>query len=117
VSARTVSWLSPARKDFEQCPERVRDIITNALAIAAEGGKAAIAKPLHGLGSGVIEIRCRFHRDAYRAVYALHAGEDVWVVHVFTKKSHRGIATPLHHVELVASRLKRLSEILRHGWD
>jgi hypothetical protein len=63
-----VSWLSPARKDFEQCPERVRDIITNALAIAAEGGKAAIA-------------------------------------------------TPLHHVELVASRLKRLSEILRHGWN
>jgi phage-related protein len=48
---------------------------------------------------------------------ALHAGEDVFVVHVFIRKSHRGIETPLHHVDLAASRLKRLSEILRHGWN
>ncbi len=48
---------------------------------------------------------------------ALHAGEDVFVVHVFITKSHRGIETPLHHVDLVPSRLKRLSEILGHGWN
>ena len=77
---------------------------------------ARIVKPLRGLGSGVLEIRCRFGGNAYRAVYALHVGDDVWVLHVFMKKSHHGIETPSHHIELIASRLKRLTEILRHGW-
>jgi hypothetical protein len=30
------------------------------LTIAAEGGKADIAKPMHGMGSGVIEIALPF---------------------------------------------------------
>jgi phage-related protein len=115
VCGRAVSWLSPARKAFDDLPERVREVSANALAIAAEGGKAAIAAPLHGLGSGVFEIRCRHDGNAYRIVYALHAGEDVWVLHVFQKKSHRGRATPAHHLELIATRLDRLKEILRHA--
>lgn len=115
--ARSVSWLSPARRDFERLPEAVRERITNALAMAAEGGAASITKPLRGLGSGVVEIRCRFNGNAYRAVYALDVGDDIWVVHVFIKKSHRGIETPLHHIELVASRLSRLTGMIRHGWN
>jgi hypothetical protein len=37
-----------------------QSICLAALTIAAEGGKADIAKPLHGVGSGVFEIALAF---------------------------------------------------------
>lgn len=48
-----------------------------ALTIAAEGGKADIAKPMRGLGSGVFEIALPFRGDAFRVVYAVQFGEDI----------------------------------------
>lgn len=84
-----------------------------ALTIAAEGGKADIAKPSKGIGSGVLEIAVRFRGNAYRVVYALHLGDDVWVVHVFQKKAVHGIKTPRHEIDLASSRLQRLREILK----
>jgi phage-related protein len=51
--------------------------------------------------------------DAYRVVYALQIGEDVWVVHAFQKKSKQGIATPKPEIDLVKERIKRLKEQMR----
>ncbi|MGB2622519.1 MAG: type II toxin-antitoxin system RelE/ParE family toxin [Candidatus Acidiferrum sp.] len=110
---RPVSWFRAARKDFEDFPEEARSICLTALTIAAEGGKADIAKPLHGLGSGVFEIALAFKGDAFRVVYALQFGEDLWVVHAFQKKSTQGIKTPQREIELIKDRLKRLKEFLR----
>ena len=81
--------------------------------IAAEGGKADIAKPMRGLGSGVFEIALPFRGDAFRVVYAVQLGEDIWVVHVFQKKSTRGIKTPKAEIDLVKDCMKRLKEMLR----
>jgi len=67
-STRPVSWLSAALKDFETFPEGARSICLAALTIAAEGGKADIAQPLKGMGSGVFEIALRYRTDAFRAV-------------------------------------------------
>jgi phage-related protein len=53
---RPVSWIRVALKEFETFPEGVRLICLSALTIAAEGGKADTAKPMHGMGSGVFEI-------------------------------------------------------------
>ena len=50
--------------------------------------------------------------DAYRLVYALQLGEDIWVVHAFQKKATKGIATPKHEIDLVRDRIKRLKEML-----
>jgi phage-related protein len=83
------------------------------LTIAAEGGKADIAKAMRGLGSGVFEIALPFRGDAFRVVYAVGLGEDIWVVHAFQKKSTRGIKTPKPEIDLVKDRLKRLKEMLR----
>ncbi len=58
---RPVSWVAAARKVFESFPAAVRDRVGTALTIAAEGGKADIAKPLKGFGPGVMEIAVR-HR-------------------------------------------------------
>ena len=83
------------------------------MTIAAEGGKADIAKPLHGLGSGVFEIALPFKGAAFRVVYAVQFGEDLWVVHAFQKKSTQGIKTPQHEIDLIKDRLKTLKEFLR----
>jgi phage-related protein len=56
---RPVSWVKPALKEFMKFPVEAQSVCLNALTIAAEGGKADIAKSLQGLGSGVLEIaRC-----------------------------------------------------------
>jgi phage-related protein len=91
----------------------VRTTCLTALTIAGDGGKADIAKPMQGLGSGVFEIALPFRSGAFRVVYALQLGDDLWVVHAFEKKSTRGIKTPKHEVDLVKDRLKRLREMLR----
>jgi len=109
---RPISWIMPALKDFEKFPEGARAVILAALTIAAEGGKADIAKPMHGMGSGVFEIALPFRGDAYRVVYAVQLAEDIWVVHAFQKKSPQGIKTSKHDVELIKNRLKRLREML-----
>lgn len=110
---RPVSWLKPALKEFEKFPEGAQAICLTALTIAAEGGKADLAKPLHGLGSGVLEIALPFEGDAYRVVYAVQLGADIWVVHAFQKKATQGIKTPQREIDLIKDRLKRLKEILR----
>jgi phage-related protein len=83
------------------------------MTIAAEGGKADVAKPLPGLGSGVFEIALPFRGDAFRVVYALQLAEEIWVLHAFQKRSTQGIKTPQHEIELIKNRLKRLKEMLR----
>ncbi len=110
---RPVSWLKPALREFEKFPEGAQSICLTALTIAAEGGKADLALPLHGLGSGVLEIALPFQGDAYRVVYAVQLGADIWVVHAFQKKATQGIKTPQREIDLVKDRLKRLKEMLR----
>ena len=81
--------------------------------MAAEGGKAGIAKPMKGFGPGVFEIALPFRGDAFRVVYAVQIGDDVWVVQAFQKKSTQGIKTPKREIDLIKDRLKRLREMLR----
>lgn len=87
-------------------------VCTAAFVTASEGGKADIAKPLKGFGSGIFEIALPHRGDAYRVVYAAQIGEAIWVVHAFQKKSTQGIKTPQHEIDLVRERLKRLKEAL-----
>lgn len=110
---RPVSWINAARKAFESFPEGAQAICLAALTIAADGGKADIAKPMKGLGSGVFEIALPHRGNAFRVVYAVQLGADLWVVHAFQKKSTQGIKTPKHEIDLVIDRIKRLKEALR----
>ena len=57
---RPISWIRAALKEFDTFPEGARSICLATLTIAAEGGKADIAKPIHGMGSGVFEIALSF---------------------------------------------------------
>jgi phage-related protein len=110
---RPISWIGAALKEFGTFPDGAQSICLAALTIAAEGGKADIAKPLHGMGSGVLEIVLPFRGAAFRVVYATQLGEEIWVVHAFQKKSTQGIKTPKREIDLIEGRLKRLKEMLR----
>lgn len=99
-------------KDFQSFPEAARLDIATALSVAAMGGKADIAKPLKGFDDGVFEIALNRRGDAFRAVYAVRIGTDIWVLHAFQKKSSTGIKTAPRDIEQVRQRLKRLKEML-----
>lgn len=59
-----------------------------------------------------MELVLRHQGDAYRVVYAVQIGADVWVIHAFQKKSKSGIKTPKAEIDLIRDRLKRLKERL-----
>lgn len=57
------------------------------------------------VGATVLEIAEDFKTDTYRAVYTVRFAEFVYVLHVFQKKSRRGIATSQADLELIKKRL------------
>jgi phage-related protein len=110
---RPISWLKGARRDFEDFPQGAQLEMARALTILAEGRMPDIAKPLTRFGSGVMELALKHRGDAFRVVYALQIGDDIWVVHAFQKKSKTGIKTPKQEIDLIDARLKRLKEMLK----
>ncbi len=87
--------------------------MARALTILAAGRMPDIAKPLTGLGSGVMELALKHRGDAFRVVYALQIDTDIWVIHAFQKKSKSGIKTPKQEIDLIHTRLRQLRERLK----
>ena len=74
------------------------------------GRKHRDAKPLTGLGSGVLEVVSHFVGDTYRTVYTVRFKAAVYVLHAFQKKAKKGIATPKQEIDLVKRRLRTAAE-------
>ena len=101
-------------KDLRSFPAEVKDVIGFALYQAQIGRKAPSAKPLAGFGgASVIEIVENYQSDTYRAVYTLRFSGVVYVLHVFQKKSKKGIAMPGPDMDLIRKRLKAAQEDYR----
>lgn len=96
-------------------PSGVQDDIGYALFAAQLGELSPKAKPLHGLGSGVMEIAANDESGTYRAVYAVSIGDSIYVIHAFQKKSKAGIATPKSEIEVVQKRLKQLRSEVKNA--
>jgi phage-related protein len=109
---RNISWLKGALKDFRAFPLPAQQKAARGLTQIAEGDTPDIAKPLTGLGAGMWELVIKDRGDAFRVIYALQLGDDIWVIHSFQKKSTSGIATPKHEIDVVRERIKRLKEAL-----
>ena len=104
---KPVHWMGATLDDLRDLPEKVQDDIGYALYLAQNGGKHEHAKPLKGFkGAGVLEIVESHDGEAYRAVYTVKLKHSVYVLHVFQKKSKRGIATPKADLDLITQRLK-----------
>jgi phage-related protein len=112
-NTRPIVWLKAARRDFEDFPDGAKDRLLDVLTVVAEGGMPPIAKPLVGLGAGMLELALAFRGDAYRVVCAMLLGPDVWVIHAFQKKSKSGIKTPKQELNLTDVRLRRVKEMLK----
>jgi|SRR5262245_51172754 len=108
---KPVVWLGDTLAVLREFPQDVQDQIGYALYLAQIGKKYFRAKPLKGIGSGVLEIVADYRSDTYRAVYTVRFARQVYVLHVFQKKSTKGIATPQPEIELIRQRLKRATEL------
>lgn len=108
---RSVIWLGDSRKQVKEFPPEVRRSLGSVLYDAQKGEKAPSAKPFKGVGSGVFEIAIRFKTDAYRAVYAVQIGEQVYVLHAFQKKSKSGIKTPQQDIDIIKRRYRQAVEM------
>ncbi len=105
-SLRPLLWLASSRKDYGAFPPAVQETLGFELFLAQTGQHPPSAKPLRGLGSGVVELIEDFDGNAYRAVYTVRFESAVYVLHCFNKKSKRGIKTPQSEIELIRRRLR-----------
>lgn len=97
------------RPILRSLPEGTRRAVGEDIARLQRGEEALQWKPLHGYGSGVIELR----RGGWRVVLALaETPRTIWIVCVFPKDAKRGWKMRPEHKRLIKSSLK----ILR-GWN
>jgi phage-related protein len=106
--------MGSSLKELRDSPEEVKDGIGYALELVQKGERPANAKPLKGFGgASVLEIVEDFDGDTWRAIYTVAVANAVYVLHVFQKKSKKGIATPKKEIELIRRRLRDALEHAR----
>lgn len=101
---RPIAWIGSSLDDLKSFPKTVQKEIGFALHQVQAGGMPHNAKFLK-IDSGVLEIISNCNRNTYRAVYAIKVGEEIYVLHVFQKKSKIGIKTPKIEIDLIYKRL------------
>lgn len=104
---RPLLWIGSSKKDLFDLPAPVRRFFGHALDFAQRGEQHDAAKVLKGFGgAGVLEVVEDDADGTYRAVYTVRFQEAVFVLHVFQKKSKRGIETPQADMAIIRQRLK-----------
>ena len=104
---RKLIYLGSSQKDAGKLPQDVQELFAYALDVALAGGQHEDAKPLLGFhGRSVIEVVDDYRGNTFREVYTVRFEEVIYVLHVFQKKSKKGIATPKEDLELIKKRLK-----------
>ena len=105
-SRKRLIFIGDTREVIHALPGPVMHTIGRSLAVLQMGNKIAGAKLLKGFAIAVSELRVSHDREAYRAVYTVHLGDRVYLLHVFHKKSKSGIGIPQRELDLIHSRLK-----------
>jgi len=103
---RPLHFVGSSLKDLRTLPEEVQDVFGSALLDAQYSDHPEGARPFgEGLPSKVMKLVEDHDRDTYRAAYIAALPGAVYLLHVFKKKSTRGIATPQPDKDLIRSRL------------
>ncbi|MCE5317240.1 MAG: type II toxin-antitoxin system RelE/ParE family toxin [Parachlamydia sp.] len=114
VPSRDLIYLGSTEKDAKRLPDEVRELFAYALAVALTGGQHENAKPLKGFnGRSTMEVVDDYLNNTFREVYTIRYEEAIYVLHIFKKKSKKGIATPKADIELIQQRLKWAEAIHR----
>jgi phage-related protein len=115
-ASKPIRWIASSLDDLRTFPRSVQHSVGVALRAAQLGRKHEFAKPLRGFGgASVLEVVEDHDGSSYRAVYTVRFHGVVYVLHVFQKKSTKGIETPKHVVELIRARLARAERDYREG--
>jgi phage-related protein len=108
---KPLHWIASSLDDLRELPDAVQDSFGYALHRAQEGARHPSAKPLRGFGgAGVLEIVENHEGNMFRAVYTVQFALAVYVLHVFQKKSKKGVATPTADLNLINSRLRTAAD-------
>lgn len=107
-------WMGSAKKDLCALPGEVIDVFGYALYLAQCGKRHESTKVLRGFGdASVLEVIESKAGNAYRAVYTVRFADAVIVLHVFQKKSRSGAETPKPDMDLIETRLRGATKIMR----
>lgn len=118
TSCKPIHWIGSSLDELRTFPEDVQDEVGFALYRAQQGRKHDAAKPLKGFGgASVLEVVEDHAGDTYRAVYTVKFAGAVYVLHVFCKKSKKGIETPKGDMALVKERLRRAEVHYRSHYE
>lgn len=113
---KPVLWVSSSLKDLRSMPEEVKSDVGHSLREVQKGKDPGNIKILAHLGeSGIWEIVANDVGGTFRAVYTVKFADIIAVLHVFQKKSKKGISTPKHEIDLILERLK-IAKILYQEW-
>ncbi len=111
---KPIIWIGSSLRDLRKLPSAVRREIGHALHMEEVGERSHKAKMLKGF-SGVIEIVSDYVTNTYRAVYAIKIDNNIYVLHVFKKKSKRGIATTKRDLDKIKRRLQIAKHIAKEN--
>jgi phage-related protein len=115
---KPVEWMGTCLDDIKNFPSKVSRKIGYAIYLAQKGDKHSSVKPLKGFkGAGVLEVVENFDTDTYRAVYTVKLAGVIYVLHVFQKKSKKGITTPKQDIDLIHKRLQEAQEHYRKNYS
>jgi len=116
VAAKPLHWVSSSKRDIKAMPADVRRTFGFALWRAQRGGRHRRAKVLKGFGgSSVLEVVEDHQGNTYRAVYTVRFARVVFVLHVFQKKSTKGIKTAKHIIDVIRGRMS-MAEKMYEEW-
>ncbi len=104
---KPIVWVGSSLEDLRKLPKQVQREVGFALGMAQRGEKGLSVKPLKGFGgASVLEVVENHVGNTYRAVYTVKFRDAIYVLHVFQKKSKKGIATPKTQMDVVRRRLQ-----------
>ena len=92
---RQLVYLGSSQKDAQKLPSEVQELFSYALDVALKGDQHEDAKPLLGFhGRSVVEVVGDYRGDTFREVDTIRFEEAVYALHIFQKKSKKGITAP-----------------------
>ena len=108
--------MGSSKKELLKLTSSVVDVFGFALYLALTGGRHPDTRILRGFGdASVIEVIESASAGTYRAVYTVRFPEEVFVLHVFQKKSKSGIATPKADMDMISERLRLAEALVRRA--
>jgi len=99
---KEVIWLGNSLDRVRSFPEGAREQIGRQLMAIQLGYEPWDWKPITSIGPSVKEIRVRTQAGAWRVFYITKAGDAIYVLHAFAKKTQK---TPKQDLDIARKRL------------